>query len=293
MDKPDKITNLRITIIAEDSVGYDSPYLGQHGISMLLSVIKGHEKKNILMDVAQDPGALLENFRRMKISPTEIDAVVLSHCHFDHTRGVAAILDAIGKKDIPLIAHPDIFRLNFINAPFLRHVGVMEGDKLSDIESKGAAACLAKDPLQIMPGMITTGEVDRVTDFEEAGIDLFTIENGRIVKDIMLDDISIVADVENKGLVIITGCSHAGIVNIIHHAKKITGTSKINSIIGGFHLVDASDERIRKTVMAIKEFNPGWVYAGHCTGFRAQAELRNVFKEKFLPLQTGMLIDIS
>ena len=292
MDKPKKLSGLRITVIAEDCVGYDSPYLGQHGISMLLSAFRGDDKKNILMDVAQDPGALFENFKRMEISPAGIDGIVLTHCHFDHTRGVATVLAEIGKKDIPLIAHPDIFRLNFINDPFLRHVGVMAGDTLQDIEASGAAPYLTKDALQIMPGLITTGEVERLTDFEEAGIDLFTIKNGRVVKDMMWDDISLVADVKDRGLVIVTGCSHAGIANITHHAKKITGTSKVHGIMGGFHLVDASDERIRKTILALKELDPDWIYAGHCTGFRAQADLRNAFKEKFLPLQTGMVVDI-
>jgi 7,8-dihydropterin-6-yl-methyl-4-(beta-D-ribofuranosyl)aminobenzene 5'-phosphate synthase len=244
------------------------------------------------MDVAQDPDALFENFKRMEISPGMIDGIVLTHCHFDHTRGVATVLGKIGKKDIPVIAHHDIFRLNFINDPFLRHVGVMAGDTLSDIQSHGGAPYLTKDVLQIMPGIVTTGEVERLTDFEEPGIDLFTIENGRVVNDRMLDDISLVADVGNKGLVIVTGCSHAGIINIIRHAQKITGTQKIHGIMGGFHLVEATGERIQKTVSALEEFNPDWIYAGHCTGFKAQTELVGTFKEKFLPLQTGMIVDI-
>lgn len=293
MGNYDRLTGLRITVIAEDSVGYDSTYLGQHGISILLSAVRGDEKRNILMDVAQDPEALLENFRRMEISPAGIDGIVLTHCHFDHTKGVATILGKIGKKDIPVIAHPDIFRLNFINDPFLRHVGVMAGDTLPDIESNGGMPYLTKDALQIMPGLVTTGEVERLTDFEEAGIDLFTIENGRVVKDRMLDDISLVAEVGDKGLVVVTGCGHAGIVNIIRHAQKITGTHKVHGVIGGFHLVEASGERIRKTVRALKELNPDWIYAGHCTGFNAQAGLAETFKEKFLPLQTGMIVDIS
>ena len=287
-----KLSKLKLTVIAEDTVAYESPYLGQHGVSFLLTTERDGIKKNVLVDVAQNPTALLENINMMQISLSCIDAVVLTHCHYDHTQGLGTIIKEIGKKDLPIIAHPDIFRLNFITDPYLRHVGVMDGDKKTDIEASGGSLYLTKDPLEIMPGLITTGEVERVTDFEEVGINLFTIDNGEVKTDPMLDDISVVANIKGRGLVIVTGCSHAGIVNITRQAIKLTDTEKIHGIIGGFHLIEASESRIKKTVQALKEFNPDWIYAGHCTGFRAQVELYNTFKDRFSPLHTNMIVEV-
>jgi len=293
MNKKHRLKRLKITVIAEDSVGYDSPYLGQHGISFLLTAERDGVEKNILVDVAQDSAALIENLNRMQIAISCIDAVVLTHCHFDHTRGVAKILREIGGKDIPVIAHPDIFRTHFISDPYLRSIGIMDGDRREDIESSGGILYMAGNSLEIMPGIISTGEVEKITDFEEVGMNLFTIENGQVKGDLMKDDISVVANVRGKGLVIVTGCSHAGIVNIIQQSIKLTGTKKIHGIIGGFHLIEASEERIQKTALALKKFNPDWVYAGHCTGFRAQVELYNIFKERFAPLHTGMIVEVE
>jgi 7,8-dihydropterin-6-yl-methyl-4-(beta-D-ribofuranosyl)aminobenzene 5'-phosphate synthase len=109
----------------------------------------------------------------------------------------------------------------------------------------------------------------------------------------MRDDISVVANVGEKGLVIVTGCSHAGIVNISRHAMELSGTKKIHALIGGFHLIDASEERIKKTVLELKDIDPAWIYAGHCTGFRAQVKLYNVFKDRFSPLYTGFSVEIA
>ena len=296
MPKTGELNRIRITTLAEDSVLYESPYLGQHGISFLVTAERDGTVKNVLVDVAQNPSALLENANMMDISLSCIDAVVLTHCHYDHTQGLAKVLKEIGKKDLPLIAHPDIFRLNFISDPYLRHVGVMDEDKQANIEDSGGALYFTRDPLEIMPGLITTGQVERTTDFEEVGISLFTVENGQVKPDPMLDDISLVANVKGNGLVIVTGCSHAGIVNITKQAVKLTKTKKIHGIIGGLHLIEAigaAETRIKKTAQALKQFDPDWVYAGHCTGFKAQVELYNTFKHRFSPLHTGMIVEVS
>jgi 7,8-dihydropterin-6-yl-methyl-4-(beta-D-ribofuranosyl)aminobenzene 5'-phosphate synthase len=292
MISQDTLSSLKITVCAEDSVTYESPYLGQHGISFLLTAQRDDIARTILVDVGQNAQALLENMEKMEIAASCIDAVVITHCHYDHTQGLSTVLKAIGKNDLPVIAHPDIFRLNFITDPYLRHVGVMKGDTRADIEAAGGLLFLTRDPLELMPGLVTTGEVARATDFEEVGIALYTLHEGELQSDPMSDDISVVASVKEKGLVIITGCSHAGIVNIVKQAVRITGTDKVHGILGGFHLIDAPDTRIRKTAQALQEFDPDWVYAGHCTGFRAQVELFQLFKDRFSPLHTGTSVEV-
>ena len=137
------------------------------------------------------------------------------------------MLREIGRRDIQVIAHRDIFRLNFVTEPYLRHVGIMPGDSSEEIEKAGGSLLLTRDPVKLMSGITITGEVKRQTDFEEVGIALKTIDGGEVVDDQMLDDISVVANVNGKGLVIVTGCSHAGIVNIARHAMELTaGTGR-------------------------------------------------------------------
>ena len=287
-----ELDSLKITVLTEDSVLYESHYLGQHGVSFLLEGVKGSDVTRILVDVGQNSQALLNNMKLMNISPSIIDAVVLTHCHYDHTQGVAKMLREIGRRDIQVIAHRDIFRLNFVTEPYLRHVGIMPGDSREEIERAGGSLLLTRDPVKLMSGITTTGEVKRQTDFEEVGIALKTIEGGEVVDDQMLDDISVVTNVNGKGLVIVTGCSHAGIVNIARHAMELTGCEKIEGIIGGLHLVDASDVRIKGTSEELAKLNPKWICVGHCTGFKAQVELYLAFGERFSPLQTGMQFEI-
>lgn len=292
MGKTAELDNLKITVLVEDSVLYESPYLGQHGISLFLEGFREGDSKGILVDVAQSPEALLSNMQAMNISPSTIDAIVLTHCHYDHTQGVAKILEETGRRGIPVIAHPSIFRLNFLTEPYLRHVGIMPTDAKEEIEKAGGSLFLTRDPLVLIPGITTTGEVTRRTDFEEVGIVLKTIEDGRVEDDPMLDDISVVASVEGKGLVVVTGCSHAGIVNICKHAIEVAGCEKIEGIIGGLHLIDASDVRRKTTIEELFKLNPAWISVGHCTGFKAQVELYLAFGERFSPLHTGMKFEV-
>jgi 7,8-dihydropterin-6-yl-methyl-4-(beta-D-ribofuranosyl)aminobenzene 5'-phosphate synthase len=290
MNKHGELDSLHVTVVAEDSVLYESPFLGQHGLSLFLEARCGSNTRNIIVDVAQNPEALLENMKLLGIQPESIDTIVITHCHYDHTQGLVRILDTIHKNDVPVVVHPDLFRLNFVEEPYLRHVGVMTGDTREKIVSAGGRLFESRQPLQIMTGLFTSGEIERKTDFEEVGIALKTIEGGNIIEDTMPDDLALIARIRERGTVILTGCSHAGVVNICHQCKKMTDQQPIEAVIGGFHLVEASTERIIKTVKALQQLKIGSVLAGHCTGFRAQSELFKVFGERFTPLCTGMRI---
>ena len=285
------LDKLKVTVLAEDSVMYESPYLGQHGVSFFIEAQADGNKKNFIVDVGQNIDALLYNMKLMNIEPSSIDGIILTHCHYDHTQGVAELLKKIGKKEVPVIAHPDLFRLNFITSPFLRHVGVMREDSREHIEENGGRLYLARDPLQVFSGLLTTGEVKRQTDFEEVGIPLKTLtKEGKIIEDRMMDEISVIGILKN-GLVILTGCSHPGIINIVKHSIELTGINEVQAVIGGFHLIEASYERIKKTVEALAQINVKLIYAGHCTGFKAQVELYKMFGDRFTPLRTGMVLE--
>lgn len=291
--KIQSLDSLCIDVVAEDTVGYDMPYLGQHGISLLLTARGEGGCRRVLVDVAQDPDALLENMRRMQIQPSDIEALVLTHCHYDHTRGAAKMVAAVGRQNLPVVAHPDLFRPHFIMDPGLESIGMAPEDSPQEIRKAGGCLLLSRDPLTLMPGLTTTGEVPRQTDFEIFAMPLFTLVDGRLTPDTMADDLSVVAHVAGRGVVVITGCSHAGIVNICRHALDLAGGAPLCGIIGGFHLLDADPERIGRTAAALKELDPDWIIAGHCTGFGAQASLACHFKDRFSPMHTGLRVDVG
>lgn len=299
------LKSLTVTIVAEDTVGYETPFLGQHGISFLIEAVRPVSvdstetvTRRVLVDVAQHPAPLLQNMALLGIDPTTIDTIVLTHCHYDHTQGLVEILGAIGRRGIPVIAHPDLFRLNFATAPELRHIGVMNGDSQEQIQSAGGTLFPVRDPLEIVAGLSTSGEIPRTTDYENTETNLKTIVDGRIVVDRIIDEIALYASVEGVGTVVVTGCSHSGIVNITRHARGFYyGTSDeargsgdlppVAAIIGGFHLIESGPERIRRTVDDLETERVGHIFGGHCTGFPAQVALSQRFEERFTPLRSG------
>lgn len=286
------IDSLKISVLLEDYAGYETSFLAQHGISLLLEARAEGCEKRILLDVGQSGLPILHNMRLLGISPASIDAVVLSHCHYDHTEGLVEILQAIG-KDLPVIAHPDIFRDNYIFQPFIRNIGITGKNGPEAVKAAGGQLFLTAESFEIMPGVLCTGEVPRKVDFEKPGIGTFNLANNQITGDRIMDDISLAVNVRGKGLVIVVGCSHAGIVNIVNHIRETTGIDRIEGIIGGLHLIEAGAERIRKTAEALKEINPGWVAAGHCTGFRACVELAAALGDRFQQLHAGKIVEVG
>lgn len=293
------VKELTVTVLAEDSVGFETPYLGQHGISLLVDAVTesdGGERKTlrVLMDVAQHPEPLLNNMRLMGVDPGSIEMIVLTHCHYDHTQGLVKIIEAIDRPGIPVVAHPDIFRPNFEMAPRLRPIGVPPSDSREKIEASGATLLAARTPIQLIPGFTTSGEIPRTTAFEGANAGLFTVRDGIVAPDPMEDDLSLYIVVEGHGIVILSGCSHAGIVNIVRHARTVCGASNDNTsiaaVMGGLHLIVADTDTIDATVQGLREESVHRVLAGHCTGFPAQTDLAREFREQFQPLHTGLVV---
>jgi len=292
MQENNSVSRIAITVLAEDYAGYDSPLLGTHGISLLLQIYGPKQTTNILFDVSQSSETVLHNMKILDISPRCVDLVFLSHCHYDHTGGLYGMLKAIGKADIPVIAHSTLFRPHYFTEPALKHVGVPRGSAPPELD-QFARLVLLDRPFSLMPGVISTGEVKRAVEFEKnLTLRLLTEENGALVPDEMKDDLSLIIELEDQGLVIVTGCSHAGIVNIVNHSIELTGEKRIQAVIGGLHLVDADEDRIEKTAKALYDLDVKTLYVGHCTGLRGEASLLSQFKDRLFKLHSGMRIEL-
>ena len=281
------IQEATITILAEDSIAFDTPFIGRFGISMLLELKAETCEKRILYDTNSAAAPILHNLEIMGKSLKGVDTIFLSHCHYDHSDGLPGILESLGRP-VPVIAHTEIFRPCFeINADGIRHIGIV-GNSREQLEKKGAIFTLTDSPLNLMTGVTTSGEIERLTPFEELE-DLYTTIDGQVTQDHERDDGAIILNFK-EGLVIVAGCCHAGIVNTMNQAKKITGVDKIYAVIGGLHFQDASEEKVARSVEALKEVD--WVFAGHCTGFDGMCRIANMKGDRFRAIHTGIVINI-
>ena len=284
------INSLTVTMLIEDYSGYDEGLLAQHGISFLLEAKTVKGSKTILFDAGQSADPILHNMKMLGKDPSDIDMVILSHCHSDHTGGLVDILKAIGSKRLPVIAHPATYRSNFVLKPAFKSFGMEPANSAALIESAGGEMLLVAETLALAPGIVTTGEITDKIDFEaNPTLSMFTLDKGEVVSDSMLDDLSMVF-ILDEGLVIVTGCSHAGVISIIETAVRITGVERVAAVIGGFHLIDADDARIEATVKKMADYNIDRIYTGHCTGLKAEARLQQAFGKKFKKTHTGIII---
>lgn len=227
----------------------------------------------------------------LNLDPREVDLIFLSHCHDDHVGGLVGMLKSIG-KEIPVVAHEDIFRPHLVMKPQLKHVGVGSNVR-REVEKEGGNWILASEPIKLMEGILTTGEisVEEREPFERNTYKgLYTMREGGLVNDPLLDDTSLIARTPT-GLVIISGCSHAGIVSIAKRSVKLTGEKKIRAIIGGFHLISAEQERIVKVISSLKGLEVEKIYTGHCTGLDAECMFRRELGNNFEKLQCGKIME--
>ena len=284
-----EVDSVKITVLMDDYSGFIPDILAQHGISIILDLISGNVSKRILFDAGQSAEPILYNMKQLKILPESIDMVILSHCHQDHTSGLVGILKNIN-REIPIVAHPSIFKCKVACTPFLRYSGISNKNSKEEIIKNGGNLILIKEPLRIMDGVFTTGEIERKTDFELFGKDRYVIENGSKITDTSLDDISLAINIKGKGLLIVTGCSHSGIINIVNQVSKISGMDNVFGILGGMHLIESSPEIIDKTITNLANKNIKFIAPGHCTGINAINRLIEHFDSKVDALHSGKVI---
>ncbi len=278
-----------LRVIVENSACLsDASIWSQHGLCLFVEMDVGSEKMRILIDTGPSPEVTVHNIDSLNLDCDDVDLIFLSHGHYDHTGGLMGILRRISRKVI-VLAHPDIFAPKLSARPFLRFIG----PPFSRAEAKDAGAIMLESmgPVRIAKSVMTTGEVERSVPFEKVE-SFWTIKDNLYCPDAIPDDQALIANIEGKGLAVITGCAHAGVINTIRHAQRIMGVEKLYAVIGGFHLMDADDERITSTADALLELDPSIVRPGHCTGQKALSHLQQKLGDRCRPLATGDLIKL-
>jgi 7,8-dihydropterin-6-yl-methyl-4-(beta-D-ribofuranosyl)aminobenzene 5'-phosphate synthase len=217
----------------------------EHGFSALVEVHTGERRRRILFDAGMTPDGLIGNLDRLAITPDTFEAVVLSHGHFDHVMGLDGLAKRLGPRNMPLLLHPDFWTRRRIITP---GGGAWELPMPSRAGIEGAGFVITEDrqPSFLLDGvLLVTGEVDRTTDFETGMPIHEAFRNGDWEPDPLIhDDQAVVLHVRDKGLVVLTGCGHSGIVNIVRHAKALSGIEDVYAVLGGFHLTGGIFEKI-------------------------------------------------
>lgn len=274
----------RITILCENSVGPISGTLGEHGFAALIEPADGQP---VLFDTGQG-ATLLHNAGRMNKSLSGLAGVVLSHGHYDHTGGLLPLLQQ--GPPVPVYGHPGIFkpRHRVKDTGECLPIGIPQSR--ATLEAAGAQFDLSAEFREIAPGMFLTGEVPRVTPFEIGDQGLFCDCTGQDV-DITPDDQSLILDTD-KGLVVLMGCCHAGLVNTLEHVAYSMGQREVCAVIGGTHLGFCSQEQLEMTITALKERRIRKVAASHCTGFAASARLSREMPKEFQTALVGYSVEV-
>lgn len=263
--------------------------LAEHGLSQLVRLKSAGKTHSILFDTGYSRVGVIHNLKLLGLDLNEIEAIVLSHAHMDHTGALHPILESL-EHPIPLVVHPEVFL-----SP--RYLNIGEGKTLlfpltlkrDELASLGAEILESIAPVSLCSNrLLVTGQVERTTSFEKGMPNAVLKRNEIEEPDPIWDDQSLVVNLKEKGLVVISGCAHSGIVNTVNYAKKISGIEKIYGVIGGFHLSGPAFEPIiDETIEEFKKMDLKMIVPMHCTGWKAIERFRQAFPSTFILNSVG------
>lgn len=263
--------------------------LAEHGFSAIVTVTSGGETRNLLFDFGLSEFGAAYNAKTLNADLIAVEAMAISHGHPDHTGGLGQLAQMAGNKDVGVVAHPVVFRPH-------RYVKITEDFKINFpaftremIKEMGLALVETKEPYQLLDGSVLfLGEIPRKTDFEMGMPNVYYEENGEEKWDPIEDDTSIVINLKGKGLLILSGCAHSGIINTTRYAMEVTGIDRVHVVMGGFHLTGSHFEPfIEITTELLKEIGPDYVIPTHCTGRNAINHMEREMPDKFLLNMAG------
>lgn len=276
--------NVTITTLTENTVPMSKGLIGEHGISFLIET----DSNKILFDTGQGL-ALLNNARVLGVDLKKINMVVLSHGHYDHTGGLKSLIEY--NKDFTLFAHPESFS-NKLAALEEKYVPIGSPVDINFLEKTGVNLRLGEEPTEIAPGIIASGKIPMQTEFENIEPVFFKKYKNKEIPDNLADDQALLINSE-KGIIVLLGCCHRGLINTLNHVANLINGKKIFAILGGLHLWNASDSKIKKIIHSLHDFDAKKICVGHCTGTRAILALFNEFKNSVSINTAGNVFNLN
>lgn len=276
------MSGLRITVLVENTAQRRGVY-GEHGLSFWLET----GGRRILFDAGQSE-ILFHNAQTLGITLPSLDALVLSHGHYDHTGGVDRVLR--NAEGTSVFMHPDALTENYARNQdgTGRYAGISEQNRRGIAEN--AETVEAVKPVEIAEGFSLTGPIPRLTDFEDTGGPFYK-DAECTEEDTMQDDQAAFVDTA-EGVAVILGCAHAGVINTLLYVKELLPKRPIYTVIGGMHLVNAGASRMAKTVETLRELNVKYLFPLHCTGFHATARLWKEFPDQVASAPVGSRLEL-
>lgn len=263
--------------------------LAEHGFSVLIKTTKNNQTHTLLFDFGFSENGAAQNAETLGADMKAVEAVALSHGHSDHTGGMAKLASMIGKRDIPFIVHPSAFK----SPRYLKYAEELKINfpKLTRemFHDEGLNVVETKKPYPLLDNaMLFLGEIPRKTDFEKGFTIAFWKKENEELWDAIEDDSSVVMNLKDKGLVIISGCAHSGIINTVNYAMEVTGIKSIHVVMGGFHLSGPLFEAIiDRTTEELQKLNPSYIVPMHCTGRKAIMEIEKKMPQQFILNMSG------
>ncbi|MDP9074182.1 MAG: MBL fold metallo-hydrolase [Actinomycetota bacterium] len=263
--------------------------LAEHGFSALVEIAKGDDRHRLLFDAGTSPDGVVENMRRLSIDASSVEAIVCSHGHFDHTTGIDGLIRTLGPTNLPVLIHPHFWRRRRVTLPGREPLEIPTTSRRA-LEGAGFDILENRQPSFLFQrSVLVTGEVARTTGYEPGfPVQQAWLDGAWTPDPLVLDDQALVVDVKDKGLVVMTGCGHAGVVNICRYAQRLVTERPLYAVLGGFHLNGPLFEPLIPRVCEdLAAMQPRVVVPAHCTGWRAQHALAARFPAAFIPNSVG------
>jgi 7,8-dihydropterin-6-yl-methyl-4-(beta-D-ribofuranosyl)aminobenzene 5'-phosphate synthase len=264
--RPDSKITKRYRVVPGKSIH------AEHGLAYYVETVVNGKASTCMFDYGLDPVGVMNNIALLGLDLGKANAFSLSHGHFDHYMGAVSILKQNQSRiagGTPFYVGEEAFARRYSLRPGTTEATDLGQLNKEDIEALGLKVVEVKNPVQIIPGGYFTGNIERVTTYEKVPPSLLIKRGEKPEPDDFRGEQALFFNVKGKGLVVLSGCAHVGIVNTVKHAQKIAGTDKIHAVMGGFHLINAKHEVIQNTVADIKAMKPDYIVPTHCTGFEA------------------------
>jgi len=269
---------------------FDMGLHAEHGLAYHIEVVTNGVPASFLFDFGMDFQGVNRNCELVKLDFSRVEALALSHGHFDHWGTLVDMIKTrkgVMREGIPLYLGEDAFIERYSKGPdgVVRSLSLL---RRSDIEALGVVKLVEiKTPTQVVPGAYATGKIGMVTEYEKGQPPLVIKQGDQYIQDFFAEEQAMVMNLKGKGLIVLSGCAHRGIVNAVKEAQKISGIEKVHAVIGGFHLTNTKPEIIQKTIADVKALSPEYIVPTHCTGFPAITAFSKEMPEQFILSTVG------